>query len=211
MTYRPNPESLAARVLGFFVHNPDEELSLEDITLKFVDPGDSRNVHSQLIAACDHDMLIYTPEDDTYRKGPTDLPSAFSLSADDQQVALLVRSVGPEREPVPAKASVSASASPTPKPKSSARKATQNPFAAVAGKPEAFDLAAVKIEKGIPIPEPGQEWRAFLAKFEVGDSAELPAGYLMKVRTAAKETKAAGCGEFTIRSQANTIRVWRKA
>ena len=73
MSYRPNTESLASRVIGFFTLNPDEELSLDDIVSKFVEPGDSRNVHSQLIAACDHDMLVYTPEDDTYRKGPVNL------------------------------------------------------------------------------------------------------------------------------------------
>lgn len=98
MTYRPNPETLAGRVLGFFALNPDEELTIEDIALKFVEPGDSRNVHTQLMAACDHDMIRYDPDEDVYRKGPMDMPSAFNRSADDEQAALLVRSIG-EDEP----------------------------------------------------------------------------------------------------------------
>jgi len=75
MTYRPNPDSLAGLVLGFLARNPDEELTLDDIVAKFVHPGDSRNVHTQLMAALDHDMLTYDPEADVYRKGPVGLPS----------------------------------------------------------------------------------------------------------------------------------------
>lgn len=75
MTYRPNPDSLAGMVLGFLARNPDEELTLDDIVAKFVHPGDSRNVHTQLMAALDHDMLTYDPEGDVYRKGSVGLPS----------------------------------------------------------------------------------------------------------------------------------------
>lgn len=78
MTYRPNAESLAGRVIGFFTLNPGEELTLDDIIAKFVDPGDSRNVHTQLMVACDHDMVVYDPEEDVYRKGPVDMPSLIS-------------------------------------------------------------------------------------------------------------------------------------
>lgn len=110
MTYRPNPETLAGRVLGFFALNPDEELTIEDIALKFVEPGDSRNVHTQLMAACDHDMIRYDPDEDVYRRGPMDMPSAFNRSADDEQAALLVRSIGEDepkkRGPKPRKATI---------------------------------------------------------------------------------------------------------
>ena len=34
-TYRPRPGSLVARVLAFFEHNPDEELSRSDVAVKF--------------------------------------------------------------------------------------------------------------------------------------------------------------------------------
>ncbi|MDR6767695.1 hypothetical protein J2W88_002976 [Acidovorax delafieldii] len=83
MTYRPNPDSLAGMVLGFLARNPDEELTLDDIVAKFVHPGDSRNVHNQLMAALDHDMLTYDPEGDLYRKGPVSLPSARRLDDGD--------------------------------------------------------------------------------------------------------------------------------
>jgi hypothetical protein len=91
MTYRPNPDSLAGLVLGFLARNPDEELTLDDIVAKFVQPGDSRNVHTQLMAALDHDMLTYDPDGDVYRKGPVGLPSMRRLDdGDDGTGAKLV-------------------------------------------------------------------------------------------------------------------------
>lgn len=77
MSYRPNTESLPAQVLGYFALHPDEVLRVEDIAAKFQATGDCRSVHSQLVAACDHDMLVWDPEQfgGIYRKGPVDLPS----------------------------------------------------------------------------------------------------------------------------------------
>lgn len=46
---------------------------------KFVTPGDTRNVHRQLMAACDHDMLQYTPADDVYRNGPVPVATMADL------------------------------------------------------------------------------------------------------------------------------------
>lgn len=77
MIYRPNPESLAARVIGFFALNPDQELSLDDIVTKFVDEGSSRNIHSQLIGALDADMLDYDPAANSYRRGPVSRASVL--------------------------------------------------------------------------------------------------------------------------------------
>ncbi len=34
-TYRPRPGSLVARVLAFFEHNPEEELTRSDVAVKF--------------------------------------------------------------------------------------------------------------------------------------------------------------------------------
>ena len=76
MSYRPNPESLAALVLGFLTRNPGEELTVDDIVAKFVQPGDSRNVHAQLTAACDAEYLSWEDHSDggAYKLGPVPVP-----------------------------------------------------------------------------------------------------------------------------------------
>ncbi|WP_212644885.1 hypothetical protein [Delftia sp. PE138] len=103
MTYRPNPESLAARVLGFLALHPSASLTLADVAAKFVEPEDGRNIHTQLMIACDHDMLIYDPEQDSYCKGPVDVPSAFEKTADDEQASLLVKALDEQAAPEPPK------------------------------------------------------------------------------------------------------------
>ena len=45
-TYTPRAGSLASQVIGFFRHNPDEELLLDDITDKFT--ATRGNVHTLL-------------------------------------------------------------------------------------------------------------------------------------------------------------------
>lgn len=115
MTYRPNPESLAARVLGFLALHPSASLTLADVAAKFVAPEDGRNIHTQLMIACDHDMLTYDPEHDTYSKGPVDMPSAFEKTADDEQASLLVKALDDQaaaEPPVPAPKRKAASAKP---------------------------------------------------------------------------------------------------
>lgn len=56
-------------MVGFFTLNPDEELAIDDIAAKFVEPGDSRNIHAQLAASLDHDLLRYESSTAVYRKG----------------------------------------------------------------------------------------------------------------------------------------------
>lgn len=106
MTYRPNPESLAGRVLGFLTLNPREQLSFEDIVAKFVDPGDHRNVHHQLMAACDHDLLAYDPDEEVYRKGKAEPVRTFNVTTAAGAGARTISQVGPgaddeEADPAP--------------------------------------------------------------------------------------------------------------
>lgn len=79
MTFRPSPDSLAAQVLSYFALHPEEVLRVEDIAAKFLNLADSRNVHVQLVAACDHDMLVWDHGSfgGVYTKGPVDLPSVL--------------------------------------------------------------------------------------------------------------------------------------
>lgn len=235
MTYRPNPDSLAARVLGFFTLNPDEELTIEDIAMKFVEPGDSRNIHTQLMAACDHDMIEFDPEDDVYRKGPVDMPSAFNRAADDETAALLMQQIGsePARKPkatepkevatcrvskpaiVPpeiVETRMDKGPAPQAESKTPGRQPATKKDKTVSAQPAFLDLSKVTIEAGIPVPEPGQEWRDFLARFKVGDSAALPAHILKKLRTAIKTAKDSGRGTFTTKTVSDDqVRVWRTA
>lgn len=68
--YTPKPDSLAASVVHFFSVNPDEELTLDDISDKF-DAG-RNNIHTQLARAVDAGLLERGRNDDgeyTYTAG----------------------------------------------------------------------------------------------------------------------------------------------
>jgi len=54
-TYTPRAGSLASQVIGFFRHNPDEELLLDDITDKF--DATRGNIHTLLADAVKADLL----------------------------------------------------------------------------------------------------------------------------------------------------------
>lgn len=60
--YTPHADSLPARVIAFFQRNPDEELSMEDITDKFdVVRG---NIHSMLALAKDAGLVALSKDGD---------------------------------------------------------------------------------------------------------------------------------------------------
>ncbi len=70
LTFRA--DSLAARVIGFFQHNPDEELYLEDITEKF--DATRGNIHTLLAPATQAGALQRTRNQDgdyIYKAGKT--------------------------------------------------------------------------------------------------------------------------------------------
>lgn len=161
MTYRPNPESLAARVVGFLALHPSASLTLADVAAKFVEPEDGRNIHTQLMIACDHDMLTYDPEQDTYSKGPVDMPSAFEKTADDEQASLLVKALDeqPAAEP------------PVPVSKRKAAGAPAKPRRQEAGEPGSLERMAR--QAGVWVPPSGfkretalQRLQAFAALIE---------------------------------------------
>lgn len=143
MTYRPNPESLAARVLGFLALHPSASLTLAEVAAKFVEPEDGRNIHTQLMIACDHDMLTYAPEQDTYSKGPVDMPSAFEKTADDEQASLLLRALDEQTAAEP----------PKPTPKRKAAGAPAKPRRQEAGEPGSLERMAR--QAGVWVPPSG--------------------------------------------------------
>lgn len=77
MTYRPAPSSLAARVIDYLTRHPDRSLSVAEILSRFVGLADMRNVHDQLVTACDFDYLHWNHRKDTegtYCLGPEKPP-----------------------------------------------------------------------------------------------------------------------------------------
>lgn len=141
MTYRPNPESLAARVMGYLALHPGASLTLAEVAAKFVAPEDGRNIHTQLMIACDHDMLTYDPEQDTYSKGPVDMPSAFEKTADDEQASLLVKALDEQATAEPPK--------PAPKRKASSAKPRRQETG------EAGSLEHMARQAGVWVPPSG--------------------------------------------------------
>lgn len=159
MSYRPNPESLAARVLCFLALYPSASLTLAEVAAKFVEPEDGRNIHTQLMIACDHDMLTYDPEQDTYSKGPVDMPSAFEKTADDEQASLLLRALDEQAAAEP------------PKPAPKRKAATAKPPRKEAGEPGSLERMAR--QAGVWVPPSGfkketalQRLQAFAALIE---------------------------------------------
>ena len=61
-TYTPRAGSLASQVIGFFRHNPDEELLLDDITDKF--DCTKGNIHTLLAEAVRSELLARYRNDD---------------------------------------------------------------------------------------------------------------------------------------------------
>lgn len=81
--YRPRGDSLPSLCIGFFTNNPDEELTLDDITQKF---GTVRgNIHTQLRLAVEAGLLIRTADEEhgyIYRAGTVPDPRDNQTDAD---------------------------------------------------------------------------------------------------------------------------------
>ncbi len=71
MPYEPQAGSVPAQVIGFLRHNPDEHLTLEDITVKF--NAGTANIHTLLARALDAELLKRSKNTDSdwvYSAGP---------------------------------------------------------------------------------------------------------------------------------------------
>ena len=102
--YCPQADSLASQVIGFFTNNPGEELSLDDITDKFM--CTRGNVHTQLIRAVQTNLLTRSVNDDgdyIYRAGERLSSLGIGVySPQDISVAAVVKSLPPHQaEPLP--------------------------------------------------------------------------------------------------------------
>jgi hypothetical protein len=71
MLYEPQAGSVPAQVVGFLRHNPDEHLTLEDITVKF--NAGTANIHTLLARALEAELLKRSKNTDSdwvYSAGP---------------------------------------------------------------------------------------------------------------------------------------------
>ncbi|MDO9235971.1 MAG: hypothetical protein Q7U28_08065 [Aquabacterium sp.] len=188
--YTPRADSLASRVIAFFQRNPDEELSLEEISEKY-DAGRS-NIHTQLGGAIDAGMLVRDRDVDgdyIYKPG-TALPAPHASSGLDMDAVH-------RKAPPPAKAD---------KPIKPARVRVAFP-----------DPEAVPIDTDVPVPSSNKpakhDWMPLLQRLQPGESCKLPIQarptLAAKVTTAHKEK----LGTFTMRNlpETNELRLWRTA
>lgn len=186
-TYTPRADSVAARCIAFFQANPDEELSLDDITEKF--DCTRGNIHTLLVPARDAGLLgRYQGTDGEwiYRAGPK-LPKANGIDMD----AVHGHGRGQGSAP-PQHRRVNASAADLPDPQ------------------------AVVIRDNVPIPGHKQkiDWLPLLKRLtKPGQSAELPLAARNTLSVAVTQARKDKLGEYTLRvdKRANTVTVWRTA
>lgn len=187
--YTPRSDSLAGRMCAFFQRNPDEELSLDDITDKF-DAG-RNNIHTQLGLSVEAGLLTRDRNADgdyIYKPGPN-IGKADGVDMD----AVHARRGAAPAFPfgAPQRRRISAPATDLP------------------------DPLAVAIEDGVPLPNARikRDWTPLLKRLQPNQSAQLPIAARHTLALAITQAKKDRLGQFTLRSdeQAQTVRVWRTA
>ena len=186
--YTPQPNSLPALVCGFFRNNPDEELTLEDITDKFL--ATRGNIHTQLSRALEAGLLKRALNDDSeyvYRRGPklTDVmpctpaaePAAKLSKAPPKPAVAKPLTLLPALEDIQIDDNV--------------------PIPAVLQRTDAKARAATLT--------------ALLGKLQPKQSAALPFGVHYTLSKVVSATHKSGATRYTIRKDkaAQTLRVWR--
>lgn len=211
--YTPRIESLAARVCGFFVLNPDEELTVGDIAEKFGAHGMS-NVHTQLRPALDALLLLRHRNDDgeyLYKRGAS-LP-ALNSNADD---ATATTATTPPVIASAARQSMPKRNRPPVAPTTGSRKAELEITPAM--------LASLKVEDGVRLmPRMGEagadKWAPLFAKLtKPGQSVALPAAWhgpvgaaCVKRNKSGKDGNKSGATWRVRKISATESRLWRVA
>lgn len=199
-TFRP--DSLSARVVNFFAHNPDEELNLEDITEKF--DATRGNIHTLLSKALEADLVVRDRDVDgayVYRAGKALLVNAAhaveavaAADADAEKFSAIVVSGGT-----------------TPPAKKASAKGYNSPRKVV-------DLDALTVDEDVPF-KPRRiagtnKWQPLFDKLtKPGQSIAFPAGMRGAVGAAAmKINRLKTHGNFRVALTGNdTARIWRVA
>lgn len=183
-TYTPTSHSLPGRMIAFFRANPDEELTLEDITEKF--DCVTASIHTLLGTARSADMLARDKNkegDWIYKRGPS---LAAEPAAEAPPLTRAFREVAAQmRAPAAAPA--------------------------VEVDPLTVPLETGVPLAGPVRGRVKQDWSQLLTRMEPGHSCVLPKIKRGLVTKAVKEHQAAHPARYAIRMQADkaTIRVWR--
>ena len=195
----PRTDSLPAQVLAFFARNPEESLTLDDISDKF--DCTRGNIHTQLRPAVEAGHLVRQQNDDTewvYKAGPA------ARGAAPAHLAQAIR---------PAQAQPENAALPTHREKAPKR------FKVTGAPPKMIDIEALVVEDDVPYMDitktfGASKWAPLFAKLtKKGQSVQLP-HHVKKALQAAiyQRNKKHPATTYRLATvDATTVRVWRTA
>ena len=203
-TYTPREGSVASKVIQFLAANPDEQLDADLIAAKC--DCDRRNVHTLLGPAVQACMLMRTEDLESgelvYSAGAA-IPVSGGQPTGRGFHGWLERKGEASAEGRVSRRTASAAPAPAASETPSAKRAS----------PFWIDPSTVQIDRGVPMPSRGgaraMDWNPLLARMDVGDSFELPAGAKSAIGTAMKAFKDATGKVLSARKVDGGIRVWR--
>lgn len=225
MSYEPQPDSLAAKVVGFLRRAPDAELSIEDVATKFP-PVQTRAVTACLNTPTEHGMLKRVRNEAgviVYRAGPKLSPQPAPRSttaqapaqASSTQAPASVPSA-PPAPPAPPETPAAAPQAAAPVVPTTSRPSARGRFVRL---PE-IDLAALPVRRDVPIPMKKQALKGKTRYDAVFDGLKEPgdsrgpmdiAYYQTLVKAAKVYSKERGVPLLVRRIDDKTCGVWRDA
>lgn len=199
-TYTPREGSVPFKVIQFLTANPDEQLDADLISAKC--DCDRRNVHTLLSSAVQAGLLHRAEDTSTgelvYTVGsgePAKTPAMGGFHAWlDRKGQQSEEAPSPRRAAHPPKLMQ----------QDAGDKKRSGPYW--------VDTAAVRIDKGIPMPSRGAKaiaWAPLLDQLAVGDSFQLPDEAKSAIGTAMKAYKDSTGKTLASRKVDGGIRVWR--
>lgn len=195
--YRPQPGSVAWRVIEFFTTNPEEKLTSGDISAKFDVP--SKQVHSLLAAAVECGALArFSDEDEEHDELVYRMGDGLPQITPNRGAHPTLKGAG----------IANAIASPASMLARAGRRSTAELID--------LDILSAPVEAGIPIPPKGRpsvsrQLREKLTTLKPGDSVRFPVAVAKSAGPVLNELKKEGLGEFTLRNvEEGFIRVWRE-
>ena len=186
--YRPRADTLPAQVVAFFTRNPDEELTLDDISDKF--DCTRGNIHTQLGKCIEHNLLKRGQNKDgeyAYTRGPN-CPKQDGVDMDAvhnaTQARLLTTAINKGK-----------------------------PGTVITVLP---DPNQVMVDDGIPIPtvtngKARRSWTPLLTRLKPSQSAALPLAAKFTLLRDITDLHKAHAPRYTVRTfkDQNQLRVWR--
>ena len=186
--YKPQADSVPARVIAYFMANPDEELVNTDLAIKF-------NKHYSAF----HSLLASAVEEAYLSRGVNDDDDVIYGLGD-------VLAPGIVAQAGPAATDVEDRFKKPSEPK--ARHVRRDPFVC--------DPLAIEIKTGVAMPvgrtARGTDWSKLLERMQKGQYAELPVAAFSSLSGYCTKAKKAGQGEFLTRKlSGEVLGLWRVA